>query len=388
MRRLYPFLVLGTLTLPPLPQQSTIPPEIAARIARIEASLQSVEEGAGPELQSLPERMAHYGVPGVSIAVVRSDRIEWARAWGTKDARTNEPVTTETLFQAASISKPVAAVTAMRLVEDGKLELGEDINRFLTSWKLPTNEFTDQEPVILHHLLSHTGGTTVSGFRGYKESEGVPTLREVLDGTGVANSAPIRVDQLPGASYRYSGGGYTVMQQALIDLEGRPFPEIAREKTLGPIGMRLSTYEQPLPSNRLSEAASGHLGNGSRIRETRHIYPEMAAAGLWTNPSDLARFGLAIQRSLAGASGAILSQELTALMLTPYVSDNYGLGFSLSRERGVSTFGHGGSNVGFKCTMRFARESGGLGIVVMTNGDRGSQLYREIVNAVLKEYGY
>jgi CubicO group peptidase (beta-lactamase class C family) len=289
-------------------------------------------------------------------------------------------------------------MVALRLVQEGKIDLDRDINEVLVNWKLPQNRFTAQTPVSLKHLLSHTGGVTVSGFPGYRESDGVPSVVTVLQGrsgdcaslvtrrrlglTGCPNTDPIVVDTTPGSIWRYSGGGYTVMQQAVADVEGREFPEIARDRVLDPIGMVHSTYEQPIPSALLPRAAAGHYGNGRQIRERRHVYPEMAAAGLWTTPSDLARFAIEIQLSRDGRANRVLSQEMTELMLTPFVADDYGLGLSLVE----GTFGHGGSNAGFKCRLQ-ASLGRGFGVVVMTNGDRGSSLAAEIVAAVVSEYG-
>jgi CubicO group peptidase (beta-lactamase class C family) len=188
----------------------TVPAAVEARIARVESGLLPPIVVAGRPVppMTLSARMAGLKVPGVSIAVINDGAVEWAKGYGVVEAGTTNPVTSRTLFQAASISKPVAALAALRLVEQGKLALDEDVNAKLTSWKVPENEFTKTEKVTLRRLLSHTAGLTVHGFSGYPAGTPVPTLVQVLDGAKPANSAAVRVDVVPGTIMRYSGGGF------------------------------------------------------------------------------------------------------------------------------------------------------------------------------------
>jgi CubicO group peptidase (beta-lactamase class C family) len=359
---------------------------VEERIKRVEAGLlpQVVIKGAPLPVMPLAERMKFYKVPGVSVAVVSGGRIEWARGFGVKDVSTNEPVTAETLFQAGSISKPVAALAALRLVQEGKLSLDEDVNAKLVSWKLPDNEFTKDKKVTLRGLLTHSAGLTVHGFPGYAADETVPTLVQVLNGEKPANTAAIRVDTAPGTLWRYSGGGYTIMQQMLVDVTKKPFPEIMRALVLDPAGMKHSTYEQPLPPSRAKEAATAHV-NGQPIKGRFHIYPEMAAAGLWTTPTDLATLIIELQKSYAGASNKIISKEMTAQMLTRQFS-NWGLGPSVEARGQTVEFTHGGVDEGFEAF--WTGFSDGRGVVVMTNGNRGTGLAMEIIASVAREYGW
>jgi CubicO group peptidase (beta-lactamase class C family) len=264
--------------------------EVDAHIAAIENSLQPslVIRGEPVETSTLAERMEALGVPGVSIAVINGGDIEWARGYGLADVESGRPVTATTLFQAASISKPVAATAALKFVQDGLIDLDEDVNGKLVTWKVPENEFTEAQPVTVRNLVTHTAGMTVHGFPGYARDEEVPSTIGVLDGEG--NTDPIRVDMEPRTEWRYSGGGYTVMQHLLTDVAGKPFPEIMRETVLEPFGMSESTYEQPLPEARWEQAATAYESDGEEVEGKWHIYPEMAAAGLWTTPTDLARF--------------------------------------------------------------------------------------------------
>jgi CubicO group peptidase (beta-lactamase class C family) len=360
---------------------------IDARIARVERGLLPgiVITGEPQEGMRLADRMAFYATPGVSVAVINGGAIEWARGYGVAEAGGSTPVTPRTRFQAASISKPVASLAALLLVSQGRLSLDEPVNARLDSWKVPENEFTAKVPVTLRRLLSHTAGLTVHGFGGYPAGSPTPSLLQVLDGAKPANSAPIRVDVLPGSLNRYSGGGYTVAQQLMIDVTGKPFPSLMSELVLRPLAMANSTYEQPLPAALGKEAASGHRGSGKPIQGRYHTYPEMAAAGLWTTPTDLARFALELQRALGGASKVI--PAATAREMTTSVMDDYGLGLGVPGTGAAARFTHGGANEGFRCQM-VAFFSGGQGAVVMTNGDRGGALAVEVFRAVAREYGW
>lgn len=360
---------------------------VDARIGAVEGGLTTLVQirGREPERFTLSERMEHYQVPGVSVAVIEDGQVDWARGYGLADVETREPVTTETLFQAASISKPVAAMAALSLVDAGVLELDAPVNQYLRDWTLPENDFTSERPVTLRHLLTHTGGLTVHGFPGYAVTDDVATTVQVLDGSGPANTDPIRVDTIPGSLWRYSGGGYTIMQKLLEDVTGKPFPVVLRERVLDPVGMTLSSYEQPLPVVREAGAASGHLRDGTRVEGEWHIYPEMAAAGLWTTPTELAQLALEVQASLRGQSNRVLSQSMTEQMLERGMG-GYGLGFGINEE-GATRFAHGGSNHGFKAYFS-AFVSEGRGIMVMTNGDRGSILAQEIIQSVAREYAW
>jgi len=354
-------------------------------IERVENGLLSGAPVAGEAGASLEERMASLGVPAVSIAVIDDFEIAWAKAYGVADRAAGRTADTDTLFQAASISKPVAAAAVHRLVETGTLDLDTPVNSYLESWKLPENELTRATPVTLRMLLSHTGGTTVHGFPGYEPTDAVPTLQQVLDGSGPANTPPIRVDIPPGQTVRYSGGGTTILQQMLIDVVGKAFPELMQEMVLGPAGMTNSTFDQPLPSDRVGDAAKAHTGSDGSD-DNSHIYPERAAAGLWTTPSDLARFAIAIQRSVRGDEGALMAQATAEEMLTP-VLDDAALGLFRVQRPGEAYFSHGGGNYGFRCYLIFHPEAG-YGAAVMTNGSNGGEVARDVVNAIARVYGW
>jgi CubicO group peptidase (beta-lactamase class C family) len=356
-----------------------------AQIKRVEQGLLPVVLIKGDPSWSIAERMKFHKVPALSIAVIKDFKIEWARAYGLKDLETGETATTETLFQAGSISKSVNAMVAMKKVEQGKISLDEDINNKLTSWKLPDNEFTATKKVTLRNLLSHTAGTTVHGFPGYAIHEKVPTLQQILDGTAPANTAAVRVDFEPGTRFRYSGGGTTISQLAIMDIEKKPYPDIAKETVLAPLGMTNSTYSQPLPADWRKKAATGYRSNGSEVKGKIHVYPEMAAAGLWTTPTDLAKFAIEVQLSLAGKSNKVLTKQSVEMMTTSF-KDDVGLGFFIERHGNALYFGHGGADEGFRAELVVSRDKG-YGVAVMVNSDNG-QILREVIRGVAREYGW
>jgi len=334
------------------------------------------------------DRMKYYHVPGVSVAVIDNGKIDWAKGYGVKETGGNDPVSPETLFQAASISKPVTALGTLQLVEKGSLDLDSPVNDKLVSWKVPENEFSEKEKVTLRQLLTHSAGLTVSSFPGYATSEQIPTLVQVLDGEKPANTSPVRIDMIPGAQWRYSGGGFVVTQLLVADVSGRPFKEYMQSTVLAPLGMTHSTFEQPLPRDKANQAASAHQANGEVIKGRWHVYPELAAAGLWSTPSDLCRFAIELQKSVAGGSNKIISQEMAGKMLTPGTG-NWGLGMGLgaSREEEKRSFSHGGGNEGFIC-MLFAFVNKGQGAAVMTNSAGGNELVFEILRALSSVYGW
>ncbi len=337
--------------------------------------------GQPVEKWTIEQRLQHYHVPGVSVAVLVDGKLSWAKGYGAASKEDGVPVTPDTLFQAASISKPVSAIIALRLVELGKLSLDEDVNLKLRSWKVPDSPAMAGEHVTLRRILSHTAGLTVHGFAGYAQGEARPTLPQLLNGVKPANSDPVRVDIKPGTQWRYAGGGYEVMQQLIEDVTGKPYAEVAHDLVLQPLEMTHSTYEQPLPEPLRAKAATAYDESGKPIAGKWHIYPEQAAAGLWTTPSDLCKVILEMQQP-----GRVLKPATVDLMLTP-VMNEYGLGFGISKKNGQVSFSHGGANEGFRCQL-FAYRQGGRGAVVMTNGDAGGAVADEILTSIAATYGW
>ncbi len=323
--------------------------------------------------------------PGVSIAVVHNGQIDWAKGYGVRENGKGDSVDTMTLFQAASISKPVSAVVALRLVERGLLSLDETVNKKLQSWKIPENEFTKKRSVTLRHLLSHSAGLTMHGVPECSVDDTIPSLTQILDDTLHGPKQPVRVVIEPGTTFRYSGGGYIVLQLLLTDVTKRPFAQLASEFVLQPAGMTSSTFEQPLPEQLRDRAAVGHLDNGSPMKGSWHTLPEQAAGGSWTTPRDLASFMIGLWRSYHGVSDTLLPEHLAREMLTRQV-DDFGLGLPLP-SAGVFRFQHGGSSGGYRCFMVLSIGQP-EGAVIMTNGDSGEPLIWEVFEVIAHAYGW
>ncbi len=363
------------------------PPDQQMQIQKLEDAAVDVSLGPNePPLQlSLQQLMELYKIPAFSIAVIDNYRIVWAKAYGLTDGSSNKPVTTRTLFQAGSISKPVAATGTLYLVEKGKLSLDEDVNQELKTWKLPENEFTKTQKVTLRRLMSHTAGLTVHGFPGYDVDTARPTLVQIFNGEKPANTNAIRVDVVPGTLERYSGGGVTIEQQLVIDVTGKPFPEFMHDTVLEKIGMTDSSYAQPLPAEWAARTAAGTYADGKPVHGRWHIYPEMAAAGLWTTPTDLAKFAIEIALSKQGQANHVLSEKMTNEMLTP-VMDEAGLGFFLDKNN-PGQFGHDGADEGFQSLLTMNANTG-KGVVIMTDSDRGIFAGQLVMLSIAKEYGW
>jgi len=365
------------------------------RIARVLGDLRRDATFYGIESRktSLAERMSECATPGASIAVIDDFQVAWARGFGIRKMADTAAVTAATPFQAASISKAVFALAVMRLVEDGSLDLDADIDRYLRSWRVPEREGW-RPRLTLRQLLSHTAGTTVHGFIGYPATGPWPRVPEILNGVRPANNLPVFVDTLPGFRQRYSGGGTMIAQQVVMDRLDAPFPDIMRRLVLGPLEMTSSTFEQPLPAHLALHAAHGHTWNGVPIRGGSHVYPETAAAGLWTTAEDLARLGVAVLRSLRGdASPLGISQAAMAAMLQPPLPDQqigqdfHGLGWSCTGKDALFRFGHPGWNEGFIAALTLLPAQG-KGAVVMLNSNQGWPVRDEIIAAIGREYAW
>lgn len=365
-------------------QKATYSKEVEERIAQVEESLFKDKPDENTQKWKLKERMEYHGVYGLSIAVIKDYKIEWVKAYGWADVAEKRPVTTETLFQAASISKSLNAVGVLKLVQDKKLTLDADINDYLSTWKFPYDEASKGKKINMANLLSHSAGLTVHGFPGYEKGDKLPTVPEILDGKKPANTRAVRSQFEPGLKTQYSGGGTTISQIIVMDITHEPYEQYMWNKVLKPMGMLNSTYAQ-LPVNKKPEQlATGYKANKKEIDGKYHIYPEQAAAGLWTNPTDLAHYIIETQLSLAGKSEKVLSKEMTVLRLTPYLDKSAALGVFLSQGASTKTFSHGGANEGFRCQYYGSLE-GGSGVVVMVNSDNGAIL-QELINSVALIY--
>ncbi|HMG92470.1 MAG TPA: serine hydrolase domain-containing protein [Chryseolinea sp.] len=368
-------------------QSKKSPPDSQIRIKRVEENLLGIirVEGEGDGKRTIEERMAHYKVPGLSIAVIKDYQLDWAKGYGQADVSGNRDVTEQTVFQAASISKSLNAVGLLKLAQDGKIDLNSDINTYLTGWKFPYDDVSKGKKITIANLLSHTGGLSVHGFRGYEPNEPLPAVAEILDGKSPANSDAVRSMFEPGVAMQYSGGGTTITQLIVTEIAHSPYDEFMSTTVLAPMGMDNSFFTQPPPQSKSSVLATAYRQDGSEVKGKFHIYPEQAAAGLWTNPTDLAKYIIETQLALEGKSAKVLNQSFTNIRLTPYVN-NVGFGIFISKIDSNEYFGHDGANEGFRCAY-LGSMKGGNGVVVMVNSDNG-MILQEIVHSVFSVYGW
>lgn len=369
---------------------------VNARTRYLETTMLPAVADEDSKPRTLAERMVAWQVPGVTVAVIRGGKLDWARGWGVRDASTCAPVTPDTAFQAASISKPVFAMAVMKLAEAGTLDIDADIATVLKSWTLPAAPTISDAPISLRQLLSHTAGLTIHGFPGYARDEDLPTLIDTLNGEPIPRSFAAMADgeshsegvvraQAPGTQWQYSGGGYVLAQRVVEDITGEPLERTAQQLVLRPLQMTRSSFTQPPTKATLANAASGHA-NGEVVPGGYNLYPQQGAAGLWTTPTDLARLMIDVQRSAASEQPGLLSRASAQAMTTAGLGD-WAVGFGVRGTGADQTFHHGGANAGFRTWATMFTASGN-GVIVMTNSDSGGALVDEIMRAVATDYGW
>jgi len=362
--------------------------DTAEKIRQVETNLVANIQAEGDSTWTLKGRMAYYHIHGVSIAVIHNYKIEWAKGYGWADDSLKIPVTTQTLFQAGSISKSLNSIGVLELVQDKKVDLYTDINTYMQSWKFPYDSLSGGKKITIANLLSHSAGLTVHGFGGYEKGDTIPNIEQVLDGKKPANSPAVRSMYEPGLKYEYSGGGTTISQLIVMDVTHKPYDKYMYDNVLKPLGMTASTYQQPPVDKSPALVSAAYYPNGKEVTGKYHIYPEQAAAGLWTNPTDLCKYIIETQLAYAGRSHKVLSQQMTSLRLTPYIDKSAAFGvFIDSYPDGTKYFEHGGVDEGF-ISQYYGSFEDGNGVVVMTNTANGGAIIPEIVNSVAKVYGF
>jgi len=374
---------------------------IAQKIEKMENGLVEFNPGTTPvpgqvpKLLTLAERMAFYNVPGVAIAMIDHNRIEWTKGYGVLKAGSAAAVTPESFFEAASTTKAVIAVIVLGLVQEGKLDLDADVNGYLKSWHIAENDFTRRQKVTLRLLLTHRAGLPRTNFP-YDEKPAPPTLLQVLKGEAPAKNKAAAVELLPGSQWQYSNIGYVVIQQLLEDVLGQPLEQIARERVFKPLSMASSTFVYPLNAERQKNEALPHDEQG--IAGTPAMHPAaLAQGGLMTTPSDLARFACDLMRAYNGRAKGLLSPATVRRMLNKEVDlDPRLFGFPVAEGLGVFvagsgkglSFSHPGQNYPGATSWLLAYPELGQGAVIMTNGAKGDLLTLEIIAALSAVYGW
>jgi CubicO group peptidase (beta-lactamase class C family) len=325
----------------------------------------------------LAEAMRKLHIPSVDVALIESGRLAWSHVFGTAPDNA--------IYQAASLSKLVTAVAALRLVDRGVLDLDRDVNDYLTGWRVPENDFTRDHPVTLRQLLSMTAGVGVPGYPGYEPGQKLPTLQQILDGAPPANSPPVRVEAIPGSRYAYSGGGFEIFQ-ALIEATTKvKFQDALQDLLLRPARMANSYFLQPLPGELVRRAATGHDANGNELPGGWRVVPELAAGGLWTSAMDLAHLSLELERAYRGESGALLTRATAQAMMTQQNGGPYGLGAAVAGNGKNRVLMKRGQNIGYQSYMLLFPETG-QGIVVLTGSDNGTTLATALIRRAAAAY--
>jgi len=361
---------------------------IDQKIKRIESNLFPLLQIADSVYKpsSIEQRLKELGINGISIAVINNYKLQWAKGYGMADVKSNTPVSPATLFLAGSISKSINALGVLKLVDKKKIDLNKNINEYLRSWKFPEDSFTKSKKISVANLLSHSAGLSVHGFPGYTPGDSIPTVPQILDGKRPANSAAVRSLFEPGIKFKYSGGGTTITQLIVSDVTGLPYENYMQKEVLKPLGMSNSTFKQPYTKGAYTNYSTAYYAGGNEVSGRFHVYPEMGAAGLWTNPTDLSKFIIETQLSYKGRSNKLLSKETTEKMLTFHVDTAVGLGVFLNKVSGNQFFSHGGADEGFRATY-FGSFEDGYGAVIMVNSDNG-RIMNEILHSIENVYGW
>ncbi len=361
----------------------------------IEESISQIENGLTPAFQvadqpkvpfNILERMEYYDVPGVSIAIIRNNEIEWAKSYGTKIKNSTDSVTINTLFQAASLSKPITALIVLKMADEGIISLDSNINKQLSSWQITENEYTRKQPVTPRNLILHTSGLNVSNYPGYEIGKELPWITDILNGKKNSNTDSVVILFEPNTRWSYSGAGYTVLQLLMTEKMNASFPELMQKELFEPLDICNSTFEQEKLSDIRDDIAFGYLENGEMVEKGYHLYPEMAAAGLWTTPIDYARIVCEIQKAYHGKSNLILNEETAKIALSKHYYD-MGLGFIMRNDSNEIALAFGGGNHGYICDV-YSYLHLGSGAVIMTNSDNGYPLVEEIYRSISAEYNW
>ncbi len=379
-----------TLLIWPVLAASAGTPTDGERVHAFETGLRPavLVQGAPGTTWTLEQRMAHWKIPGVSVAVIRNGRVAWARGYGVKEAGTNDRVDADTVFSVGSVSKVGAAAVTLRLVDAGRLALDRDVNDYITRWKVPASAYTVVRPVTLRGILSHSAGLSVSGFPDFQPGDALPGIVDTLQGRPPAKTEAVRVIESPGTTFRYSGGGTTIEQLVIEEQTGLSFPEAARRYVLEPLHMGRSTYENPLPASH-GNIARAHDAQGKPTALPRgwESMPETAASGLWTTPGDYAKLVIALIESYRGARDAFISTTLARDMMTEVGPSRVGLGPFLDGHGLTRRFSHSGANDSYRAWME-GHLATGNGAVIFTNGSNGTRLIPEVRRAIAAAEGW
>ncbi|RTL00030.1 MAG: class A beta-lactamase-related serine hydrolase [Proteobacteria bacterium] len=353
-------------------------------------------KGKKNQYHSISEEMMRYKIPGLSLALIINGELRYVLNYG--NSVESQPITNGTLFQAGSIAKVFNTIGALKLYQDGKVTLNNNVNDYLKSWNLEDNQFTQRNKVTIEELMSHTGGINVPGFSGIdRRITPLPTSIDALNGTKPYIVTPkVQVVAEPGTRFSYSGGGMLILQQIIEDQTGANYTEWMKNNVLGPIGMKNSTFSQPLLNKYTEYAACGHDSNGNELTGCWHNYPEQGAAGLWTTSTDLSQALIALIHAYYKESNALpINIDIARKMFIEHKNYGIGLGVFVQSLDNIIEISHNGSVDGYKSSMTafvnkdITSNSVKLkdGIIILTNGENGWNLYPEIIASFTETFG-
>ncbi|MBQ0984632.1 amino acid adenylation domain-containing protein [Streptomyces sp. F63] len=318
--------------------------------------------------------LADDKVPGASLAVIEGGELVAVEHHGVRTSGGDEPVTDGTVFQVGSLSKLITAVGAVRLAEQGLVDLDEDVTRYLRSWTVP-----DGTVITLRGLLGHTAGLAPTPSAGQPRGDTLADLPGLLSGRRPDLHPPVRAELAPGSVFRKANVHFSVVQQVLMDVTGEHFDALMRRTVLDPFGMTASSFDQSFPEQPDRPAASGHDEDGRPLPGGWRLWPDTAAAGLWTTATDVAKALLEVRRAYLGRPAALIGRDTARGLLAPqHPHSGYGLGTVVDDLGDDVQFGHGGAGAGYHA-LAMCRIGAGTGFVVLTNGEAGAGVARRCV---------
>ncbi|EZH75673.1 hypothetical protein ATO12_02470 [Aquimarina atlantica] len=337
--------------------------------------------------QRVEDLMEQYKVPGLRIVFVDKGEISWSKSYGYANLKDSIKVDKNTVFTGASLGKPVTAMAALKLVEQGILNLDEDVNKKLKGWKVPVNEFTQKEKVTVRRLIGHTSGFNRYYGPNYMPYETLPTIEQTLKGEQPSKHPAAKLVAVPGSKYIYSNPGYLVLEKLLEDATNKKFEDVIDELVLKPSGMKTTSFIQPIPERLLATKATGYSANLQP--QPYNIITFKAAGGIWTTPDDLARFTHKLLTDHSKGTNTLISKEMTNRVFNRDGNLDK-LGFTLLNWKQDSddiVFKHTGQNYGFTSVI-FGSVKKEQAVVIMANSVNTEDLFNYIQRAVAEEYNW
>lgn len=361
--------------------------ESAERKTQVESGIRGkVKFLEEPEnLSSISNKMSEYNIPAVSLAVINQGKIEWADIYQNANFSEEQELDCTSIFQAASLSKPVTFLAALRMHAAGEIDLDKNIQDYLKDFVIPKGEQTAENPVTFRNIFSHTSGITSGGYQGYAKGLPLPSDLDILKGSDGVNSSAIEVITPPNEILAYSGGAYTLAELALQDIFSDEFSNIMKKWMLEPAGMQHSEFTQPLPASKAKQVARGYTQSGDVLDGGWHNYPEQAAAGLWSNSIDMAKFLIEIYKAYQGKSSIFSETDIKSIISQE--RDGHVYGFILSRSGDDISITHYGGNAGYRTGMAISLTSGN-GLAYLINSDNGGALGNELLLTASQVYNW